>query len=186
MHRGDSLYKGKSHNFDKGCTNRSLGVVWPGVTAFPDWFNPNTQDWWNGEFARFFSAEDGVNIDGLWIDMNEPANFCVFPCSDPEEFAEENDDPPAPPPVRTNPRPLPGFPADFQPPKGHSKRDNRKGKKLGLPGRELLNPPYKIDNAAGVLSMKTMDTDLIHAGEGYAEYDTHNLYGTSESTPTNQ
>ena len=59
-----------------------LGVVWPGVTVFPDWFNTGVQDFWNNEFATFFSP-DGVNIDGLWIDMNEPSNFpCNFPCDD--------------------------------------------------------------------------------------------------------
>lgn len=47
------------------------GVVWPGVTAFPDWFNPDTQTYWNNEFDSFFSADSGVDIDGLWIDMNE-------------------------------------------------------------------------------------------------------------------
>lgn len=39
------------------------GVVWPGVTAFPDWFNPNTQGYWNSEFDTFFSATNGVDID---------------------------------------------------------------------------------------------------------------------------
>ncbi|KAK1056332.1 hypothetical protein LTR74_014992 [Friedmanniomyces endolithicus] len=50
------------------------------------------------------------------------------------------------------------------------------GNKVGLPGRDLIKPQYTIDNAAGSLSNKTLDTDLIHYG-GYAEYDTHNLYG---------
>jgi alpha-glucosidase len=45
------------------------GVVWPGVTAFPDWFHPNTTQYWIEEFASFFSPEDGIDIDGLWIDM---------------------------------------------------------------------------------------------------------------------
>lgn len=45
------------------------GVVWPGVTAFPDWFAPGTQAYWNGEFTSFFSPSNGVDIDGLWIDM---------------------------------------------------------------------------------------------------------------------
>jgi len=48
------------------------------------------------------------------------------------------------------------------------------GNMLGLPGRDLLNPPYMIKNAAGVLSSRTINTDLIHAN-GLAEYDTHNL-----------
>lgn len=44
--------------------------------------------------------------------------------------------------------------------------------------RDLINPQYQIANMAGSLSNKTIETDIIHAGDGYAEYDTHNLYGT--------
>jgi alpha-glucosidase len=53
---------------------------------------------------------------------------------------------------------------------------------VGLPGRDLLYPAYHIENDAGtgVLSDRTIRTDLIHAG-GYAEYDTHNLYGAMMS-----
>jgi alpha-glucosidase len=60
------------------------GAVWPGPTVFPDWFHPNTQDYWDGKFEEFFSPATGVDIDGLWNDMNEPANFCNYPCSDPD------------------------------------------------------------------------------------------------------
>lgn len=42
------------------------GVVWPGVTAFPDWFAPGTQGYWNGEFDSFFDPTNGVDIDALW------------------------------------------------------------------------------------------------------------------------
>lgn len=45
------------------------GVVWPGVTAFPDWFHPEIQEYWNDEFLSFFDADSGVDIDALWIDM---------------------------------------------------------------------------------------------------------------------
>ena len=38
-----------------------------GVTVFPDWFNPKTGDYWNGEFQNFFSPETGIDIDGVWI-----------------------------------------------------------------------------------------------------------------------
>ena len=51
---------------------------------------------------------------------------------------------------------------------------------LGLPGRNLTDPPYNINNAAGAISNLTLNTDLIHAN-GLAEYDTHNLYGTMMS-----
>lgn len=178
------------HGLDQGIflqtQNGSLykGAVWPGATAYPDWFHPDIQSYWNGEFNAFFNPENGVDIDGLWIDMNEAANMCPYPCKNPEKYSKENDLPPAPPAVRpSNPRPLPGFPSDFQP-SSPSKRSlvkrGSKGEKVGLPNRNLISPPYKIHNAAGSLSMKTINTDLIHAGEGYAEYDTHNLYGTSE------
>lgn len=93
------------------------GVVWPGVTAFPDWFAQNISAYWNNEFALFFDPETGVDIDALWIDMNEPSNFaCNFPCDNPYEQAATSGNPPQPPAVRTWPRPLPGWPCDFQPP----------------------------------------------------------------------
>ncbi|KAK1093876.1 hypothetical protein LTR48_001434 [Friedmanniomyces endolithicus] len=52
------------------------GVVWPGPTAFPDWFEPRTQGYWNGQFSSFFDPITGVDTDALWIDMNEASNFC--------------------------------------------------------------------------------------------------------------
>lgn len=277
------------------------GVVWPGVAAFPDWFAPNTQSYWNNQFSTFFSPEDGVDIDALWIDMNEASNFCPFPCSDPAAFAVSNGDPPAPPAVRlSSPRPIPGFGPDFQPQciatvnftvyaetyygeniyvlgnsstlgdglvsgavamsaddypewqvtvqmptngsfsyeyvrkesdgswiyenqnrtittgdcksglqsisdtittsSGTTKRafvddlfvpvvrspfaatnmQKRDGSMLGLPGRDLINPSYKINDTAGSISNLTIQTDLIHAN-GLAEYDTHNMYGTMMS-----
>jgi len=51
------------------------GSVWPGPTVFPDWFHPNMQKYWDNEFASFFNADTGVDIDALWIDMNEPSNL---------------------------------------------------------------------------------------------------------------
>jgi alpha-glucosidase len=55
-------------------------IVWPGVTVYPDWFNDKTQDFWTSEFQRAFNPESGVDIDGAWIDMNEPAS--VSYCSE--------------------------------------------------------------------------------------------------------
>ena len=47
----------------------------------------------------------------------------------------------------------------------------------GLSGRDLLNPPYEINNHRGRLSDYTIYTDIIDAN-GIAQYDTHNFYGT--------
>lgn len=43
------------------------------------------------------------------IDMNEPANFCLHPCEDPEAEAKRQGMPPKPPPVRSPPRQIPGY-----------------------------------------------------------------------------
>ena len=155
----------------------SIGVVWAGTSVFPDWFHEDVQDYWTNEFALFFDADDGVDIDALWIDMNEAANFCDWPCLDPDQFSIDNDMPPAPPPIRDPPRPIPGFPPVLQPSRKRSLQNRSPGDKLGLPGRDLINPLYTIENAAGSLSNKTMNTDLVHAN-GLVQYDTHNLYGS--------
>ncbi|KAK5197383.1 hypothetical protein LTR99_000254 [Exophiala xenobiotica] len=162
------------------------GVVWPGVTAFPDWFHPDTQEYWNDEFGSFFNPGTGLDISALWIDMNEASNFCNYPCSDPSGYAEENGFPPKPPPVRNGPAvTLEGFPADFQPPTKAKREASPRASMLGLSGRRLINPPYTIRNAAGGLSNKTLDTDLVHYN-GLVEYDTHNLYGTMMSSASRQ
>ncbi|XP_051878369.1 lysosomal alpha-glucosidase-like isoform X2 [Pristis pectinata] len=66
-----------------------IGKVWPGLTAFPDFTNPDTHQWWLDNLLHFHKA---VPFDGLWIeacghqerchhsctkrqDMNEPSNF---------------------------------------------------------------------------------------------------------------
>ncbi|NXN97370.1 LYAG glucosidase, partial [Rhinopomastus cyanomelas] len=59
--------------FIRNATGQPLiGKVWPGPTAFPDFTNPETHEWWH-EMVKDF--HDQVPFDGLWIDMNEPSNF---------------------------------------------------------------------------------------------------------------
>lgn len=59
--------------FIKNATGSILiGKVWPGPTAFPDFTNPEARQWWE-DCIRDFHAK--VSVDGLWIDMNEPASF---------------------------------------------------------------------------------------------------------------
>jgi alpha-glucosidase len=81
-------------------------------------------------------------------------------------------------------RPISGFPEDFQP-SGSSQRllarqENGTGQWLGLPGRDYINPEYKIQNAAGSISNLTAPTDIINY-DGTRQYDTHNLYGSMMS-----
>ncbi|KAK7797627.1 hypothetical protein U0070_006683, partial [Myodes glareolus] len=52
--------------------NPIVGQVWPGTTVFPDYTNPICAVWWANEIALFHNE---VEFDGIWIDMNEVANF---------------------------------------------------------------------------------------------------------------
>ncbi|XP_072820413.1 maltase-glucoamylase isoform X1 [Vicugna pacos] len=49
-----------------------IGEVWPGKTVFPDYTNPQCTAWWTNEFELFHNQ---VEFNGIWIDMNEVANF---------------------------------------------------------------------------------------------------------------
>ncbi|XP_022104698.1 maltase-glucoamylase, intestinal-like [Acanthaster planci] len=40
--------------------------------VFPDFRKQSTQDWWTNQILAFYNR---VKFDGIWIDMNEPANF---------------------------------------------------------------------------------------------------------------
>ncbi|KAI0713763.1 alpha-glucosidase [Earliella scabrosa] len=150
-----------------------LGAVWPGVTVYPDWFNKKTQEYWDNEFKIFFDPETGLDIDGAWIDMNEPASFCDYPCDDPFQQAIKQNLPPP----RSNPPPDPEAPIFGQAPALRKRVDHT--------GEDVLAPPYAIDNRVptGALSDKTAYTDAVHAN-GLIEYDVHNLYGTMMSTAT--
>ncbi|XP_050706876.1 maltase-glucoamylase-like isoform X2 [Eriocheir sinensis] len=58
-----------------GAGDVMLGYVWPdNRTAFPDFFRASARAWWKDEITRLF-VDTGLHFDGLWIDMNEPANF---------------------------------------------------------------------------------------------------------------
>jgi alpha-glucosidase len=48
-----------------------VGKVWPGPSAFPDFLQAGTRQWW-GDWLNEAYLENGVA--GIWNDMNEPAN----------------------------------------------------------------------------------------------------------------
>ncbi|KAG9092364.1 hypothetical protein FRC07_011682, partial [Ceratobasidium sp. 392] len=146
------------------------GVVWPGVTVYPDWFHPKIASYWNNKFKQFFNPETGFDIDGVWIDMNKPASFCLYPCNNPDEQAVGN-----PPPRTTSP-------PDINTPilQNTTKRSIDVRQSTGLNYNE---PPYKIGNTLPHLADHTTSMDVVHAN-GLVEYDTHNLFGTMMSSRT--
>ena len=49
-----------------------LGVVWPGYTAYIDFFSPNSTEFWGQGLQSLYEQ---VPYDGIWLDMNEPTNL---------------------------------------------------------------------------------------------------------------
>jgi alpha-glucosidase len=87
--------------------------------------------------------------------------------------------PPAPPSLRKSWPELPDFPEDFQPPSTQSLSKRRTDKeRLGLAGRDLLNPPYPLGTIDGIIYGGSIFTDRYQYG-GYAFYDTKNLFASS-------
>jgi alpha-glucosidase len=48
-----------------------MGAVWPGLTHFPDFLNPEARKWWGDLYENFAK----LGIISYWNDMNEPAIF---------------------------------------------------------------------------------------------------------------
>ena len=63
-----------------------VAKVWPNDAAIPDFFAPNTQSWWHKELTEF--RDNHVHFDGLWLDMNEAANFCNGACLERQKTNE--------------------------------------------------------------------------------------------------
>lgn len=127
------------------------GNQWPGQVVWPDWFAPNTQSWWTHEISLFFHPSNGIDVDGLWNDMNEASNMCAF-----SNFIASCDQ---------SHNPIPAYISSFH------------GPKKGLPDRNLFQPGYRIANHQGDISSNTLFTNVTNH-DGTYQYDTHNLYGT--------
>lgn len=52
-----------------------IGLVWPGLTAFPDFSRKEVREWWAKQVQEFAS----LGIVGAWIDMNDPSVGRVNP-----------------------------------------------------------------------------------------------------------
>ncbi|KAK4032344.1 glycosyl hydrolases family 31-domain-containing protein [Parachaetomium inaequale] len=143
------------------------GLQWPGEVVWPDWFAPNTQAWWNGEIQSFYDPSTGIDVDGLWTDMNEASNMCPDTnCLTSTSSIEAL-----------------GWTPQKAPPQLRARQSDAAGHKLGLPDRDLFSPTYKIASHRGPLSAFTLYTNITNA-DGTHQYDTHNLYGSMMAAAT--
>ncbi len=57
------------------------GKVWPGPVVYPDFTRPETRSWWANLYTDFIAR----GVDGVWNDMNEPADFDTPDWTIPED-----------------------------------------------------------------------------------------------------
>ena len=139
--------------------------VWPGPTWFPDFFKPQTQAWWTEQHRDFRAV---TNWSFLWYDMNEPATIsedasCAVTADQRAAIARS---------------PAPRAPADAL---ADAAVSAASGAPTTGPGFDPEWPPYLPGRFGGLasLSTKTLPTDSILANGPM--YNTHSLYGWSES-----
>lgn len=134
-----------------------LGQVWPGPTVFPDFFHPKAQSYWNEQLKRMRGMLD---FDGIWIDMNEIANFCHgLTCARQDNVT--------------------------CPYTGSISKITTCCLSCVDDLNEYNHPPFQINNvgARTDLFYKTVSTSALQYGN-LRQYDTHNLYGFTEAIAT--
>lgn len=78
----------QDHSFEVYCSGLSsgifaknpagkpfVGIVWPGLTVFPDFSLAKARKWWADNVEQFIRQGFG----GVWIDMNDPSTGAVDP-----------------------------------------------------------------------------------------------------------
>jgi alpha-glucosidase len=72
----DIYQEGLNNNlYVKNANGKPLyGVVWPGWSAYPDFTDPKTRQWWGSLYPRLLD----LGVAGFWHDMNEPASFASW------------------------------------------------------------------------------------------------------------
>ncbi|KAJ9115910.1 hypothetical protein QFC22_005053 [Naganishia vaughanmartiniae] len=177
------------------------GRVWPGVTVFPDFSAPNSEQFW---YEAYKNLSDVIPFSGIWEDMNEPSSFCEGSCgSDPRELANTS-----------TPFPLPGepggivtgYPECYDISLGTSgnitiggvatcrnatelaklmKREQAIEGVDVIASPEVNFPAYAIHNGEGALNLKTVATNATNH-DGVQQYHIHNIFGYQSEVATQQ
>ncbi|CAF1330225.1 unnamed protein product, partial [Rotaria sordida] len=138
------------------------GTCWPGELFMPDFFTNRTRVWWSRWIKDFYRTN--LTVDGLWIDMNEPALF------------DTNDD----------------FPWNWYMTGTNYTLKCPQSKLDDPPYRTKAAFRYdETMNRTGRLSDRTLCMTALQGeidpGTGipkYRHYDVHSLYGWSQTKPT--
>eukprot|EP01135_Chromosphaera_perkinsii_P003793 Nk52_evm39s255 gene=Nk52_evmTU39s255 len=163
-----------------------LGKVWPGYTHYPDFLNPKAQKWWKSQIETVIKE---LSVDGLWIDMNEAANFCNGGCKlDLTDPGEENKDSHLA--KKTEEEELQYINDVIDSLKvgaqkyGKPPSDSVKSRSNAVKAK-LRNPPFaiNIDRNRMPLNTKGIETTASHFN-GEVEYNVHNVYGHLEAKAT--
>ncbi|TMW62648.1 hypothetical protein Poli38472_005266 [Pythium oligandrum] len=135
-----------------------LGQVWPGPTVFPDFFHPNSTGYWEEQLERM---QKMIDYDGIWIDMNELANFCPGTSCKRKEGVQ-------------------------CPNTGSIDVVTSCCLECTGDGNKWDNPPFAINNGNShdKIFNKAISTSSLQFGN-IRQYDSHNLYGFTESIATN-
>ncbi|EGR33142.1 hypothetical protein IMG5_060920 [Ichthyophthirius multifiliis] len=133
------------------------GYVWPGDSYFPDFLHPNSSVYWQQMMEELHSK---VNFSGIWIDMNEPANFCNGECTW----------------------------IDFNQQQSNKVIYIKQNLiKIKIDDPEYINQKYEIPYQIGGynydLNLKTLPYHLLHYGK-YEHKDVHNIYGLLDNHHT--
>ena len=150
-----------------------IGRATPGWAAFPDWVGATIGDghafeFWAGEFSIW---HEKIPFDGIWIDMNEVSSFCDGSCGSEHRHVDSTSAH-----LVTQERP-PQKPLHVVDPVDYLARDEVVLKpRPSQRSRNLLNPPYKLNNFLGRIDSGNVAGHAKHHG-GTVEYDFHNIWG---------
>lgn len=138
-----------------------IGQVWPGYTAFVDFFHPDANTFWSRGLSELY---DLLPFDGIWLDMNEPSNFCEVNGTSVGECYPEKED------------------TRYDYLRSNKKQVTESPVKPGA-FDNIPFVPGEVDLITKTLSMDAYFHDENNEGT-YVMYNIHNLYGTLETMAT--
>jgi alpha-glucosidase (family GH31 glycosyl hydrolase) len=178
-----------------------VAQLWPGASHLPDFMHPNASSWWQ-EQLRSVIDEEGLGIDGIWLDMNEVrepfflkeksregsrskrekiSTFFKTKQKTPSKVSNycTGDVCRATSPVLPNNK----FVCELQCEDGPHALNRTLASPV--PPLGIYNPPYAINNGGSESSLgaKTLPSSAVHHG-GVFEYNVHNLYAHFQTMAT--